>query len=84
MRFTKEQMSEMAKNKRESKKTIDSLVMDELLEMGFSYNSIGTHYMHDSIVFSTQMQLEDFANVSNFCQSIGVKVCKKYKAGSYQ
>lgn len=84
MRFTKEEMSEMTRRKESSSKTVDRLVMDELLEMGFSYNSIGTHYLHDSIVFSTQMCLEDFANVSNFCQSIGAKVCKKYKVGSYQ
>lgn len=84
MRFTKEEMSEMERNKRESKKTVDRLVMDELLEMGFSYNSIGTHYLHDSIVVSTQLRIEDFMKVSNFCQMIGTKVCKKYKIGAYQ
>lgn len=84
MRFTKEEMSEMTYKKQNSKKTVDRLVMDELLEMGFSYNSIGTHYLHDSIVASTQMRLEDFVKVSNFCQTVGANVCKKYKVGAYQ
>lgn len=84
MRFSKAEMLEMEIKKRESKKTVDRLVMDELLEMGFSYNSIGSHYLHDSIVISTQLRLEEFAKVSNFCQSIGAKVCKKYKVGTYQ
>lgn len=84
MKRTLEKMSEMTMEKQNSKKTVDRLVMEEFLEMGFSYNSIGTHYLHDSVVLSTQICLEDFANVSNFCQSIGVKVCKKYKVGAYQ
>lgn len=84
MRYTKEEMSKMTREKENNKKTVDRLVMDELLEMGFSYNSIGTHYLHDSIAFSSKMYLEDFANVSNFCQSIGAKVCKKYNVGAYQ
>lgn len=84
MARTKEELSEMTREKENSKKTVDRLVMDELLEMGFSYNSIGTHYLHDSIVVSTQMRLEDFMKVSNFCQMIGTKVCKKYKIGTYQ
>lgn len=84
MKRTLEKMSEMTMEKQNSKKTADRLVMDELLEMGFSYNSIGTHYLHDSIVASTQMRLEDFMKVSNFCQMIGTKVCKKYKIGAYQ
>lgn len=78
MRRTKEQMSELTKSKVNSTKTVDRLVADELLEMGFSYNSIGTHYLHDSIVISTQLRLEEFAKVSNFCRLIGTRVCKKY------
>lgn len=77
-------MSEMTRRKESSNKTVDRLVMDELLEMGFSYNSIGTHYLHDSIVESTKMRLEDFSNVSAFCKSISIRVCRKYKVGSYQ
>lgn len=84
MKFTKEEMSEMTRRKESSSKTVDRLVMDELLEMGFSYNSIGTHYLHDSIVISTQLRLEEFAKVSNFCQSIGTSVCRKYGVGCYQ
>lgn len=84
MKRTKERMSEMTQEKRDSSKTVDRLVMDELLEMGFSYNSIGTHYLHDSIVISTQLRLEEFAKVSNFCQSIGTRVCRKYGVGIYQ
>lgn len=84
MRYTKDEMIKTTKEKEGSNKTADRLVMDEMLEMGFSYNSIGTHYLHDSIVFSTQMRLEDFMKVSNFCHMIGTKVCKKYKVGMYQ
>lgn len=84
MKYTRVQMSEMTRRKESSNKTVDRLVMDELLEMGFSYNSIGTHYLHDSIVESTKMRLEDFSNVSAFCKSISIRVCRKYKVGSYQ
>lgn len=58
--------------------------MDELLEMGFSYNSIGTHYLHDSIVASTKMRLEDYTNVNSFCKAIGNRICRKYGVGAYQ
>lgn len=84
MKYTRNEILEMTHNKQNSKKTVDRLVMDELLEMGFSYNSIGTHYLHDSIVISTQLRLEEFAKVSNFCQSIGTSVCRKYGVGCYQ
>lgn len=84
MKRTIEEMSAMTNKKQNSKKTVDRLVMDELLEMGFCYNQIGTHYLHESIVISMQMRLEDFTKVSNFCQSIGTRVCKKYGIGIYQ
>lgn len=84
MNWTKEKKLEMTMEKRNSKKTVDHLVMDELLEMGFSYNIIGTHYLHESIVISTKMCFEDFANVGNFCQSIGVKIREKYGVGLYR
>lgn len=84
MRFTKEEMIEMTHKKQNSKKTVDRLVMDELLEMGFSYNSIGTHYMHDSIVVSARLRLEDFKDVGGFCRRIGALVQKKYNVGIYK
>lgn len=66
MRFTKEEMSEMTKEKENSKKTVDRLVMDELLEMGFSYNYMGTHYLHETIVITTKMKTEDFPTIKSF------------------
>lgn len=84
MKRTEREMSKLTENKINSSKIVDRIVADELLEMGFSYNSIGTHYLHDSIVISTQLRLEEFAKVSNFCQSIGTRVCRKYGVGSYQ
>lgn len=84
MARTKEEMSEMTFKKQNSPKTVDRLVMDELLEMGFSYNSIGTHYLHDSITESTKMLLEDYTNVNSFCKAIGNRICQKYKVGAYQ
>lgn len=84
MRRTKEEMLEMTREKQNSKKTADRLVMDELLEMGFSYNQIGTHYLHESIVASTKIRLEDFRDVNMFCQYIGNAVRKKYNIGLYQ
>lgn len=84
MKRTKEKMSEMTNKKRNSNKTADRLVMDELLEMGFSYNQIGTHYLHDSIVYSLSEKLENFKNVNTFCQYIGNLVQKKYDVGKYQ
>lgn len=84
MARTKEKLSEMTREKEQSQKTADRLVMDELLEMGFSYNSTGTHYLHESIVESMKMRLEDFSNVSAFCKAISLRICRKYKVGSYQ
>ncbi|MFG6368370.1 MAG: hypothetical protein K1W16_08075 [Lachnospiraceae bacterium] len=78
MRRTNKEMSRMAQDKINSPKTVDRLVADELLEMGFSYNHMGTHYLHDSIVQSAKMSLEDFKNVSEFCLRIAKVVCRKY------
>lgn len=84
MKRTIDKMSEMTREKQNSKKTADRLVMDELLEMGFSYNSIGTHYLHDSIVYSLSARLENFKSVNAFCQYVGGLVQKKYNVGIYQ
>ena len=79
MKRTKDEMSEMTNKKMYSDKTVDRLVMDELLEMGFSYNQIGTHYLHDSIVYSTTIRLEDFGTVKEFCKEIKNEISKKYR-----
>ena len=50
----------LTQEKINSPRTVDRLVADELLEMGFSYSYIGTHYLHDSIVYSVSLKLEDF------------------------
>lgn len=82
MKRTKEKMSEMTKEKQNSKKTVDRLVMDELLEMGFSYNHIGTHYLHDSIVYAVSLKVEDFDGINDFCREISRKVSRKYNVNS--
>ncbi len=84
MSRTKEEKEKMTKEKVNSPKTADRLVADELLEMGFSYNFMGTHYLHDSIVYSVLAKLEDFENVNGFCREISRRVCRKYNVGSYQ
>lgn len=76
--------SEMTNKKANSPKIEDRLVMDELLEMGFSYNSMGTHYLHDSIVYAASMKLEDFDTVSSFCRRVAVSVRVKYGIGDWQ
>ncbi len=55
------------------------MVADELLEMGFSYSYIGTHYLHDSIVYSVSLKLEDFKDVHNFYHRVNELVQTKYK-----
>lgn len=82
MKRTKEKMSEMTKEKQNSQKTVDRLVMDELLEMGFSYNHIGTHYLHDSIVYAVSLKAENFDRISDFCREIGRRVGRKYNVSS--
>lgn len=84
MKRTKEEMSEMTRDKENSKKTADKLVMDELLEMGFSYKYIGTHLLHDSIILSTKMRLEDYEDVNGFCADIASAVRKKYSVDRTQ
>lgn len=82
MKRTKEKMSEMTMEKQNSRKTVDRMVMDELLEMGFSYNHIGTHYLHDSIVYAASLKVEDFDGISDFCREVSRKVGRKYNVGS--
>ncbi len=65
-RLTIYDMEDLTKEKINSPRTVDRLVADELLEMGFSYSFMGTHYLHDSIVFSTFLKLEDFKCVNSF------------------
>ncbi len=84
MKRTKEEKEKMAQEKINSPRTADRLVADELLEMGFSYNFIGTHYLHDSIVHAASLKLEDFENVNEFCRIISRRVCRKYNVGSYR
>lgn len=76
--LTLKEMENLTQSKINSPRTVDRLVADELLEMGFSYNHTGTHYLHDSIVFSTSLRLEDFENASELCRKVGVMVRKKY------
>lgn len=78
MNRTKEEMTVMKSEKINSKKIVDRLITDELLKMGFSYNRMGTHYLHDSIAFSVSMRLEDFYSINEFCSKIETEICKKY------
>lgn len=84
MRYTKEHMLEMTKEKQNNHKTVDKLVMEELLKMGFSYNRMGTHYLHESIVMSARMNLEDFGSVDKLCARIRERISKKYGIVAYQ
>ena len=78
MRRTICNMEDLTQEKINSPRTVDGLVADELLEMGFSYSFMGTHYLHDSIVFSTFLKLEDFKCVNSFCHRVNELVRKKY------
>lgn len=78
MRRTICNMEDLTQEKINSPRTVDRLVADELLEMGFSYSFMGTHYLHDSIVFSTSLKLEDFKCVNSFCHRVNELVRKKY------
>ena len=69
----------LTQEKINSPRTVDRLVADELLEMGFSYSYIGTHYLHDSIVYSVSLKLEDFKDVHNFYHRVNELIKKKYK-----
>ena len=84
MNKTKEEMSEMAEKKTNSKRTVDRLVADELLKMGFSYSYMGTHYLHDSIVYAVEKKLEYYTNIRTFCNEITNKVSTKYGVTPYQ
>lgn len=79
MKMSYSEVVELTQEKINSPRTVDRLVADELLKMGFSYSYIGTHYLHDSIVYSTSLKLEDFKDVYNFCHRVNELVQKKYK-----
>lgn len=83
MKRTDKEKSEMTNEKTNGKRA-DRLVMDELLKMGFSYNRMGTHYLHDSIVYAISLKLEDFGNTNRLCHVIGEKVRRKYNICEYQ
>ena len=76
--LTLKEMENLTQEKINSPQVIDRLVADELLEMGFGYNTIGTHLLHDSIVCSLSMDVHKFSGVFAFCVCIKDKVCKKY------
>ncbi len=78
MRLSNEYIKNITKDKINSSRAVDKLVTDELLKMGFSYKIIGTHYLHDSIVYSTSLKLEDFKTVGLFCREIEKEIKKKY------
>lgn len=78
MRLTLEHIEHLTQDKINSLKMVDKLVSDELLEMGFSYKFIGTHYLHDSIVYSTSLKLEHFSNVGLLFHEIEKELKKKY------
>ncbi len=82
MRMSYSEVVELANEKANSKKLVEKLVMDELLKMGFSYNHTGTHYLHDSIVYSTSLKLEDFKDVNSLCRRVSAMVREKYKIGA--
>lgn len=84
MSRTIQEKQRLTNDKMNSAKLTDRLVADELLKMGFSYNSIGTHYLHDSIVYSASLRLEDFNDVNEFCRKVGAVVRGKYNVGGYQ
>lgn len=75
---TKSEMGSLTNKKLNSAKATDKIVSDELLKMGFSYAYIGTHYLHDSIVYAVAMRFESFSNVKTFCVEISEKVSFKY------
>lgn len=76
---TKEKILELTREKEDSIRMADKIVMDELLEMGFNYNHIGTHYLHDSIVCSLFMDSYKYGGNYVFCLKIRDKMCRKYK-----
>lgn len=74
---------EMLTNEKKNSLNIkDKIVMDELLKMGFSYAFIGTHYLHDSVVFALSGSLESCMSVREFCGNVAMKVCEKYNIKS--
>lgn len=75
---TGEELRRMEKEKISSTAKPDKMVLKELLKMGFSYNQMGTHYLHESIVMAVSLKLENFSSVDEFCLSIGKKICRKY------
>lgn len=79
MRKTNQEVLELENEKINSPRTIDRIVADELLEMGFSYKFTGTHYLHDSIVCAASMKLENAGSVNEFCRWIAERVRRKYK-----
>lgn len=70
----KERMTQKKSNSTSDK---ERMVMDELLKMGFSYGIIGTHYLHDSILFAVSTNLGS-ACARDFCKAVRMKACEKY------
>lgn len=78
MRKTNEELRKMEEEKLSSIAKTDKMVSKELLKMGFSYNQMGTHYLHESIVIAASLKLENFSSVDELCLAIGKKICRKY------
>ncbi len=74
---TKAEKKRMTQERANSTDVRERMIMDELLKMGFSYEIIGTHYLHDSISFAVSTNLGPVC-VRDFCKTIRMKACEKY------
>ena len=78
MRWTSDEKIKMTHEKASRKGRNEQLVFNELLKMGFNYSQIGTHYLHDYVVASLDLRIEDFQTVGDFHNCIRKQISRKY------
>lgn len=74
---TNAEKEQMTQEKLGSANVKERMVMDELLKMGFSYGIIGTHYLHDSILFAVSTNMGS-ACARDFYKVVRMKACEKH------
>ena len=78
-----EEIQKMEYAKLNSACKIDRMVMDELLEMGFSYKRTGTNQLHDVIVFMIKRDTRSYTNTRDAVRDAYRYLAEKYGGKRY-
>lgn len=80
--MTTKQKKELAAKTFNKMNSVEKMVNDELLEMGFSYTYTGTYYLRDAIIFAIKEKPGQSQTATDLAARVGEAVARKYKVKS--